>query len=42
MKNVNDGLGVKNNSDVVLKEIYDKYEIKNLRLKEKFFRSMIN
>ena len=30
MKNVNDGLGVKNNSDVVLKEIYDKYEIKNL------------
>ena len=30
MKNVNDGLGVKNNSDVVLKEIQDKYEIKNL------------
>ena len=28
MKNVNDGLGVKNNSDVVLKEINDKYEIK--------------
>ena len=30
MKNINDGLGVKNNSDVVLKEIQDKYEIKNL------------
>ena len=28
MKNVNDGLGVKNNSEVVLKEINDKNEIK--------------
>ena len=30
MKNVHDGLGVKNMSDLVLKEIYDKYERKNL------------
>ena len=30
MKYVHDGLGVKNMSDLVLKEIYDKYERKNL------------
>ena len=30
MKSVHDGLGVKDMSDLVLKEIYDKYERKNL------------
>ena len=30
MKNVNDGLGVKNISHLILKGIYDKHEIKNL------------
>ena len=30
MKSVHDGLGVKDKSDLVLKEIYDKYERKNL------------
>ena len=30
MKNVYDSLGVKNMSDLVLKEIYGKYERKNL------------
>ena len=29
MKDVGNGLGVKNISDLVLKEIYDKYEKKN-------------
>ena len=30
MKSVHDGLGVKDMSDLVLKERYDKYERKNL------------
>ena len=30
MKNVQDGLGVKNMSDLILKEIYGIYETKNL------------
>ena len=30
MKDVHDGLGVKNMSDLVLKEIYGKYEKKEL------------
>ena len=30
MKNVQDGFGVKNMSDLILKEIYGIYEIKNL------------
>ena len=30
MKNVHNGLGVKNMSDLVLKEIYDRYGTKNL------------
>ena len=30
MKNVQDGLGVKNMPDLILKEIYGIYEIKNL------------
>ena len=34
MKNVHDGLGIKNMSDLVLKEIYSKYERKNLTKKE--------
>ena len=50
MKSVHDGLGVKNMSDLVLKEIYDKYERKNLTSNdikkfkmtdEKFLKSMI-
>ena len=49
MKNVHDGLGVKNMSDLVLKEIYGKYgkknileKIKNIKwLKEKFLKSII-
>ena len=31
MKNVHDGLGVKNMSDLILKEVYGRYETKNLR-----------
>ena len=31
MKNVQDGLGVQNISDLVLKEIYSIYKAKNLR-----------
>ena len=34
MKNVHDGLGVKNMSDLILKELYGKYERKNLMEKE--------
>ena len=34
MKNVHDGLGVKNMSDLVLKEIYGKYERKILQIKK--------
>ena len=30
MKNLHDGLDIKNMSDIVLKEIYDKYGRKNL------------
>ena len=30
MKNVQDGLGVKNMTDLILKEIYGIYETKNL------------
>ena len=30
MKNVQDGLGVKNMTDLILKEIYSIYETKNL------------
>ena len=30
MKNVQDGFGVKNMSDLILKEIYGIYEIKNV------------
>ena len=50
MKSVHHGLGVKNMSDLVLKEIYDKYERKNLTSNdikkfkmtdEKFLKSMI-
>ena len=51
MKNVQDVLGVKNMSDVILKEIYGIYETKDLRksrlkntkwLKEKFLKNLIN
>ena len=50
MKNVEDGLGVQNISDLLLQEIYDIYKTKNLKkeqikntkwLKEKFLKSMI-
>ena len=34
MKNVHNGLGVKNMSDLVLKEIYSVYQIKNLTNKQ--------
>ena len=34
MKNVHDGLVIKNMSDLVLKEIYSKYKRKNLTKKE--------
>ena len=30
MKNVHDGLGVKNMSDLILKEIYDRYVTENI------------
>ena len=51
MKNVQDVLGVKNMSDVILKEIYGIYETKDLQksrlkntkwLKEKFLKNLIN
>ena len=48
MKNVQDGLGVKNMSDLILKEICSIYETKNFSklkntkwLKEKFLKNMI-
>ena len=50
MKDVEDGLGVQNISDLVLKEIYKIYKTKSLKksklkntkwLKEKFFKSLI-
>ena len=50
MKNVHNGLGVRNMSDLILKEIYGKYQIKTLQmnklkntkwLKEKILISMI-
>ena len=50
MKNVHNGLGVKNISDLILKEIYGIYGTKNLNksklenkkwLKEKFLKSML-
>ena len=34
MKNVHDGLGVKNMSDLVLKELYGTYKTKNLMKKQ--------
>ena len=34
MKNVHNGLGVKNISDLILKEIYGLYEIRNLTKKQ--------
>ena len=34
MKKVNNGLGVKNTSDLILKEIYGIYETKNLIKKQ--------
>ena len=50
MKNVQDGLGVRNISDLVLKEIYGFYKQKTLQkskvkntkwLKEKFLKNML-
>ena len=50
MKNVPGGLGVKNMSDLILKEMYGIYETKNLMkeqikntnwLKEKFLKNLI-
>ena len=32
MKNVHNGLGVRNMSDLILKEIYGKYQIKTLQM----------
>ena len=32
MKNVHNGLGVRNMSDLILKEIYGKYQIKILQM----------
>ena len=34
MKNLHDGLGAKNMSDLVLKETYGKYEKKTLQIKK--------
>ena len=51
MKNVHDGLGVKNMSDLILKEIYDRYVTKNITNEQikkykmterKFFKNYAN